>query len=85
MTLIEKYLDYVKNVRRYSSRTFNIYKDVLENFRISLFPGTVSEQICDDAFLEALNPSEIRSYEVSLLDEKGLDTKTVNLHLSVLS
>ena len=85
MTLIEKYIDYVKNVRRYSSRTFNIYKDVLENFRISLFPGTVSEQICDDAFLEALNPSEIRSYEVSLLDEKGLDTKTVNLHLSVLS
>ena len=85
MTLIEKYLDYVKNVRRYSSRTFNIYKDVLENFRISLFPGTVSEQICDDAFLEALNPSEIRSYEVSLLDEKGLDKKTVNLHLSVLS
>lgn len=85
MTLIEKYLDYVKNVRRYSSRTFNIYKDVLENFRISLFPGTVSEQVCDDAFLEALNPSEIRSYEVSLLDEKGLDTKTVNLHLSVLS
>ena len=85
MTLIEKYLDYVKNVRRYSSRTFNIYKDVLENFRISLFSGTVSEQICDDAFLEALNPSEIRSYEVSLLDEKGLDTKTVNLHLSVLS
>ena len=85
MTVIEKYLDYVKNVRRYSSRTFNIYKDVLENFRISLFPGTVSEQICDDAFLEALNPSEIRSYEVSLLDEKGLDTKTVNLHLSVLS
>lgn len=85
MTLIEKYLDYVKNVRRYSSRTFNIYKDVLENFRISLFPGTVSEQICDDAFLEALNHSEIRSYEVSLLDEKGLDTKTVNLHLSVLS
>lgn len=85
MTLIEKYLDYVKNVRRYSSRTFNIYKDVLENFRISLFPGTVSEQICDDAFLEALNPSEIRSYEVSILDEKGLDTKTVNLHLSVLS
>lgn len=85
MTLIEKYLDYVKNVRRYSSRTFSIYKDVLENFRISLFPGTVSEQICDDAFLEALNPSEIRSYEVSLLDEKGLDTKTVNLHLSVLS
>ena len=75
----------MKNVRRYSSRTFNIYKDVLENFRISLFPGTVSEQICDDAFLEALNPSEIRSYEVSLLDEKGLDTKTVNLHLSVLS
>ena len=85
MTVIEKYLDYVKNVRRYSSRTFNIYKDVLENFRISLFPVTVSEQICDDAFLEALNPSEIRSYEVSLLDEKGLDTKTVNLHLSVLS
>ena len=85
MTLIEKYLDYVKNVRRYSSRTFNIYKDVLENFRISLFPGTVSEQVCDDAFLEALNPSEIRSYEVSLLDEKGLDKKTVNLHLSVLS
>lgn len=85
MTVIEKYLDYVKNVRRYSSRTFNIYKDILENYRKSLFPDTDAEQIGDEAFLEALNPSEIRSYEVSLLDEKGLDTKTVNLHLSVLS
>ncbi|MGN1220252.1 MAG: tyrosine-type recombinase/integrase [Candidatus Cryptobacteroides sp.] len=85
MTLIEKYLDYVKNVRRYSSRTFNIYKDVLDNYLKSVFPDTVADQIGDEAFLEALNPSEIRSYEVSLLDGKGLDTKTVNLYLSVLS
>jgi len=35
--------------------------------------------------LESLNPSEIRSYEVRLLDEEGMVPKTVRLHLSALS
>lgn len=39
----------------------------------------------DEVLLSALNPSEIRGYEVHLLDGVGVTPKTVNLHLSVLS
>ena len=67
---IEAYLNYLGGVRRYSPRTQAIYKDVLQRFVAS---G------------EALTPSGIRNYEVFLLDSKGMDARTVDLHLSVLS
>ena len=76
MDLIDRYISYVSDVRRFSERTVATYTDVLRSF---------ADYVSDHDLLPALNPSEIRSYEVYLLDDKGLKPKTVNLHLSVLS
>lgn len=83
MKLIERYLEYVRNVKRYSERTFAIYRDVLKSY-VS-YVSKVGDTICDAEFLESLNRSEIRQYEVYLLDEKKCKASTVNQHLSVLS
>ncbi len=78
MNLISRYISYIRSARRYSSRTVALYEGILDDFS-----GSVS---CDGTTLtDCLNPNEIRSYEVMLLDERKLAPKTVNLHLSVLS
>ena len=47
---------------------------------------TCSDRACsDEVLLSALNPSEIRGYEVHLLDVEKVTPRSVNLHLSVLS
>lgn len=69
----EKYVDYIRNVRRYSGRTCEIYRKVLEDY--AAFCGT--EDYPD--------VQTLRSYEVYLMDERGEDPRTVGLHLSVLS
>jgi integrase/recombinase XerC len=43
------------------------------------------DDVSDAELLESLNRSEIRQYEVYLLDEKECKASTVNQHLSVLS
>ena len=73
--LTDEYITYVKEVRRYSPRTCELYSDILKEF----------SEFCDREILESLTPSMIRSYEVYLLDSRKEDPRTVNLHLSVLS
>ena len=78
MDIIDKYLRYVRDVRRYSPRTSDIYKYVLRNFEQVMKTG--------DDIVSFLNPSLIRTYEVKLLDaEVPCSPATVNQHLSVLS
>ena len=78
MDIIDKYLRYVRDVRRYSPRTSDIYKYVLRNFERVMKTG--------DDIVSFLNPSLIRTYEVKLLDaEVPCSPATVNQHLSVLS
>ena len=70
---IDDYIDYVSGVRRYSGRTAELYRSILEEY---------------DAFVEhsgRLTPTDIRNYEVHLLDDKKESARTVGLHLSVLS
>lgn len=64
-------MSYVIGVRRYSARTAEVYRAVLEEY--AGFSG------------EVFTPAAIRNYEVWLMDDRGLDARTVNLHLSVLS
>ena len=73
--MIDSYIGYISSVRRYSPRTQQIYRDVLEQF--ASFSG-----ISD---FSGVTASDVRGYELFLLDDKGLDARTVNLHLSVLS
>ena len=75
MDLIDRYISYVRNVRRYSERTAASYEEILRAFA----------NFVQDDLIAALNTSEIRSYEVYMLDDKGDKPRTVNLHLSVLS
>ena len=79
MSLIEDFLSYIKDIRRYSVRTRTIYSDVLDGF--AEFCGAGS----DEALLESLRPQIIRSYEVHLMEDGGDSPRTVRLHLSVLS
>ena len=108
MNLIDRYIHYVRDIRRYSPRTVSTYSDALKSFSSFVFKDqaglaeacldqaghmsqTCSGHACsdqaglDEVLLSALNPSEIRGYEVHLLDGVGVTPKTVNLHLSVLS
>ena len=73
---IKKYLLYVGGVKRYSSRTQALYKEILEEFAAFTEPEDI---------VRSLNTSILRSYEVWLMDEKKLGARTVGLHLSVLS
>lgn len=68
--MTDKYIAYLKNVRRYSPRTVEIYRKVLEDY---------------SAYSGSLDADRVRNYEVWLLDERKLSARTVNLHLSVLS
>lgn len=73
--MIDRYIDYITSVRRYSERTCEIYRGTLEEF--AEFSG-----ISDDW---KITPTAIRNYEVWMLDEKGKSPRTANLSLSVLS
>ena len=81
MKLHDKYISYIRNVRRYSERTVDIYDDVISMY-CEIIHGR--QDVSDDALAASMNVSEIRTYEVRLL-EKGFAAKTVNLHLSALS
>ena len=80
--IVHQFIDYIRSVRRYSERTADIYESVLKNFYAD---RQVSDDADDQKYLEVLNVSEIRTYEVNLLDDRKMSPKTVNLHLSVLS
>lgn len=67
------FLIYISGVKRYSRRTCAIYSDVLRRF--CEYTGDVP----------APTQGDIRNYEVHILDEEGLSSKTANLHMSVLS
>ena len=73
--LTDDYIAYVSTVRRYSPRTQEIYRDILDRF--TAFSG--------GEVLASLTPSLLRSYEVYLMDERKMSPKTVNQHMSVLS
>ena len=107
MNLIDRYIHYVRDIRRYSPRTVSSYEDSLKSFSAFAFKDqTCSDQTCsaqacsaqaclaqtclaqacsDEVLLSALNPSEVRGYEVHLLDVEKVTPRSVNLHLSVLS
>ena len=84
MSIVSKYITYIRNIRRYSERTAQIYAGVLRDFVLFVCDGDVAPS--DSLILDSLKPQLIRTYEVSLLDSDPPKTpRTVNLHLSVLS
>ena len=83
MTLIDRYIDYVRNIRRYSPKTIAVYEDVLRQYLRVTFD---SDEVTDKEIASSMNHSEIRSYEVWLLEsDPPKSARTVSLHLSALS
>lgn len=80
MTLVERYLSHISAIRRYSERTCELYKTILEDYFTYVREG---DEVSDE--VEYLQAGLVRRYEVHLLDERGFKASTVNLHLSVLS
>ena len=85
MDIIGRYISYVRDIRRYSVRTSQIYEDVLRRFVAYASDGC--EDVKDKDVVSFFNPSQIRSYMVRLMEEpkKERSARTVNLHLSSLS
>ena len=85
MDLVDKYISYIRNERRYSVRTVSIYTDVLRRFFVSSLSVDPQHELSDEEVVGELNVQRIRSYEVLLLDNPKINAPTVRLHLSVLS
>lgn len=84
MNIVSRYIIYVRDIRRYSPRTVDIYERALRDFAAYACDGDASPS--DKDILGSLRPNIIRGYVVSLLDADPPRTpRTVNLHLSALS
>ena len=71
--MIDEYIRYLGDVRRYSPRTQTLYRQALEDYR----------DFCQEETPDLI-PSRIREWEAHLI-ERGLKPRTVHLHLSALS
>lgn len=82
-----KYLDHILSQKRYSSRTADIYGQVLVDFM--RFASQVSDlrldECSDSDILSVLEHNVIRSYQIDAMQNRKLSARTANLHLSVLS
>lgn len=74
--MTDEYIRYISSVRRYSPRTQSIYREVLDDFIDFRGPRDAGEK--------EVTLTDIRNYEVHLLDDRGLSPRTVSLYLSVL-
>ena len=72
-----KYLSYIRDIRRYSPRTCDIYAEVLQSF-VDFCEGS-------EDFATTMSVNAVRAYEVFLFDTRKLSPRTVTQHLSVLS
>ena len=86
--MIEDYIAYLRDVRRYSPRTQTLYEDALRSYR-SFVADAPQDDNChsersEESLVQYLIPSLIREYEAYLMD-KGLKPRTVHLQMSALS
>ncbi len=90
MTETEAYIAYLRDVRRYSPRTQELYRRALEDFALFCHSERSEESVGEESVGEAsvgtedLIPSRIRQWEAALID-RGLKPRTVHLHMSALS
>lgn len=75
----DKYIEYLRAIRRYSPRTCAIYGDAVDDFLA--FSGYDGKE----SLSSYMNVQTLRSYEVHLMDGRKESAKTVSLHLSALS
>ena len=81
MSVIAKYIGYIRDIRRYSRRTVALYGDVLADFVRCAGEG---RNMTDQDIVAAMRVPVLRDYVVDMV-ERELSAKTVSLHMSVLS
>ncbi|MDD2293906.1 MAG: tyrosine-type recombinase/integrase [Bacteroidales bacterium] len=81
MIYLDDFISYVKNQKRYSSRTSILYEDSVMEFYDFIFSG--AEPVPEE-LLSVLTPVNVRGFIAQGL-EKGLSPRTMNLKLSALS
>ena len=81
MSIISKYISYIRDIRRYSERTVTLYGDVLADFVRCAGEG---KDMTDQEVVAAMKVPVLRDYVVNMV-ERELSAKTVSLHMSVLS
>ena len=81
MSVIAKYIGYIRDIRRYSRRTVALYGDVLADFVRCAGDG---RDMTDQEIVAAMRVPVLRDYVVDMV-ERELSAKTVSLHMSVLS
>ena len=72
--MVDAFVTYIRDIRRYSPRTQDIYLDVLEDF----------SRFSEGEVVASLTPSMLRRYEADCMG-RGLKPRTVHQHMSVLS
>ncbi len=82
MNIIDRYISYIRDVKRYSVRTVDIYGGALRDYMASI--DKCGDAFDDEQIIASMNRSEIRQYEAEML-EKKMSARTVRLHLSALS
>ena len=82
--MIDSYISYIRDVRRYSPRTQELYRRALEAFANW---AEMADQVGHDVIPDLIGnliPSRLREYEGHLI-ETGLKPRTVHLHMSAIS
>lgn len=85
--LLDEFLTYIKVQRRYSPRTYSLYREAISEFYIYMYPEKGVEQsllLTDDEALDVLTSTNLRGF-IALGLESGLNSRTLNLKLSALS
>lgn len=92
--LTDSYIEYLKVQKRYSIRTQELYRDVLCRYYLYLYgkddvaevDNEVGKEVAKGEFSlpSLLQANNIRGY-IACCVEKGMEARSVNLHLSALS
>lgn len=94
--MVRKYIFHIKNIKRYSPRTVEIYENILRQYFSFALDGALPgdfPHIAESLCRELLTPQLLRGYEVSLMEHhkndpqapSPLGPRTMNQHLSCLS
>jgi integrase/recombinase XerC len=85
--LINQFLTYLRVQKRYSERTYQLYKEAICDFYLYFLPHSKEEDLYNynqEELVDLLIPSNIRGFIAQALD-KGISPRTINLKLSAIS
>lgn len=84
MNAVEKFIEYIRVQKRYSSRTCTLYEEAIKDFYAYIFPEREFNAIAEQEMLSTLTTTNIRGFIAQGLDS-GLSPRSMNLKLSALS